>query len=206
MPQTLRFRSLRQSLAAPGEFLLSDFAKWDRPGVLHQAFRGLHAWKAAHGGALPIPGDVAAAREVLACAQELDAAAAQAAQAAAMDDAMSDGSDGPPVFALGAEGWTPAAQELTTQLASTAAGVLNPMCAFLGGVAGQEVLKACSGKFTPIRQWLYFDAVECLPSPPPSGEQVTPAGCRYDSAIVVFGRDLQAQVRWRGDVWGWRLE
>ena len=24
-------------------------------------------------------------------------------------------------------------------------------------------LQACSGKFMPIRQWLYFDALECLP-------------------------------------------
>ena len=24
-------------------------------------------------------------------------------------------------------------------------------------------LQACSGKFTPIQQWLYFDALECLP-------------------------------------------
>lgn len=25
------------------------------------------------------------------------------------------------------------------------------------------VLQACSGKFTPFQQWLYFDALECLP-------------------------------------------
>ena len=24
-------------------------------------------------------------------------------------------------------------------------------------------VKACTGKFTPIQQWLYFDAIECLP-------------------------------------------
>jgi len=184
VPQTMTFNSLRASLASPGEFLLSDFAKWDRPGLLHQAFRGLHAWRAAHGGALPIPGDAVAAQEVLACAQEIDAAAAAAA---------ASGSEGA-AFALGAENWTPEAQDLVKQLASTAAGVLNPMCGFFGGVVGQEVLKATSGKFTPIKQWFYFDCVECLPSPAPSSEQVTPAGCRYDSSIVVFGRDLQAKV------------
>ena len=26
------------------------------------------------------------------------------------------------------------------------------------------MLKACSGKFMPIRQWFYFDATEALPS------------------------------------------
>ena len=32
----------------------------------------------------------------------------------------------------------------------------------IGGIAAQEVMKACSGKFMPIKQWLYFDALECL--------------------------------------------
>ena len=27
----------------------------------------------------------------------------------------------------------------------------------------QEVMKASSGKFSPIYQWMYFDALECLP-------------------------------------------
>jgi hypothetical protein len=35
------------------------------------------------------------------------------------------------------------------------------MCAMFGGIAGQEVLKAISGKYTPISQWLYFDRCAC---------------------------------------------
>src|SRR3990167_3949812 len=34
--------------------------------------------------------------------------------------------------------------------------------AFMGGVVGQEVLKALSGKFTPIKQWLFIEGVEIL--------------------------------------------
>ena len=37
------------------------------------------------------------------------------------------------------------------------------MCAIFGGMAAQEVMKAASGKFMPLKQWLYFDAEECLP-------------------------------------------
>jgi ubiquitin-activating enzyme E1 len=37
------------------------------------------------------------------------------------------------------------------------------MAALMGGVVGQEVMKAVSGKFMPIRQFWYFDAIECLP-------------------------------------------
>eukprot|EP00919_Chromeraceae_sp_WS-2016_P047057 GHVR01111596.1.p1 GENE.GHVR01111596.1~~GHVR01111596.1.p1 ORF type:complete len:438 (-),score=141.38 GHVR01111596.1:143-1456(-) len=43
---------------------------------------------------------------------------------------------------------------------------LSPMCAFMGGVLAQEVVKY-TGKFTPLRQWLYFDALE-LATPPTS--------------------------------------
>ena len=39
-------------------------------------------------------------------------------------------------------------------------GKLGPVCAFLGGVLAQETQKALSGKFTPIHQWLYYDAFE----------------------------------------------
>lgn len=31
------------------------------------------------------------------------------------------------------------------------------MCAMFGGIVGQEVVKAISGKFGPISQWLYCD-------------------------------------------------
>ena len=52
---------------------------------------------------------------------------------------------------------------LIKNLAKTARASISPMAAFLGGIIGQEVMKACSGKFMPIRQWFYFDALECLP-------------------------------------------
>ncbi|KPA84021.1 putative ubiquitin-activating enzyme e1 [Leptomonas pyrrhocoris] len=42
------------------------------------------------------------------------------------------------------------------------AGDLNPMACFIGGMAAQEALKVCSGKFTPLHQWLYYDAREVL--------------------------------------------
>jgi ubiquitin-activating enzyme E1 len=35
--------------------------------------------------------------------------------------------------------------------------------ALIGGIAAQEVLKFCSGKFMPINQWFYYDAIEALP-------------------------------------------
>jgi hypothetical protein len=43
------------------------------------------------------------------------------------------------------------------QFASTSSAELNAMCAMFGGIVGQEAVKAISGKFGPITQWLYFD-------------------------------------------------
>lgn len=37
-----------------------------------------------------------------------------------------------------------------------------PLQGIIGGIVSQEIIKACSGKFHPIVQWLYFDAYECL--------------------------------------------
>ena len=63
-------------------------------------------------------------------------------------------------------------------------------------------MKACSGKFSPIHQWLYYDAIECLPDPLPSLESnadYLPTGNRYDGQIAVFGKAFQEQLlkqRW----------
>ena len=70
------------------------------------------------------------------------------------------------------------------------------MAAAIGGIAAQEVMKACSGKFMPIRQWLYLDARECLPEDLSSltEDNCRPAESRYDGQIAVFGRDFQAKL------------
>ena len=55
-------------------------------------------------------------------------------------------------------------------------------------------MKACSGKFTPINQWFYYDCYEALPLETlPAGECV-PIGSRYDGQIVCFGKQLQQKL------------
>lgn len=77
----------------------------------------------------------------------------------------------------------------------TCAGSISPMAAALGGCAAQEVLKAVSGKFMPIRQFLYFDCMEVLPKVLPSEDQCSPRGSRYDAQIAVFGSDFQENIQ-----------
>ncbi len=68
------------------------------------------------------------------------------------------------------------------------------MAAMFGGIVGQEVVKAASGKFHPLFQFFYFDSLESLPDHPLSQEEVAPQGTRYDGQIAVFGKTLQEKL------------
>jgi ubiquitin-activating enzyme E1 len=85
-------------------------------------------------------------------------------------------------------------EKLIKYIALCARGQISPMCGLMGGILGQEVLKALSGKFTPIQQWLYMDAFESLPDPPLSAEEVAPIGSRYDGQIMVYGKNIQEKL------------
>lgn len=85
-------------------------------------------------------------------------------------------------------------EDLVLTFAKTCAGDLNPINASLGGIIGQEVMKACSGKFFPIYQYLYFDAIECLADEKPTEDDAKPIGSRYDGQIAVFGKTFQDKI------------
>ena len=88
-------------------------------------------------------------------------------------------------------------EKLILCFAKICAGNTCPLDAAMGGLVAQEVLKACSGKFTPIFQWLYFDAIECLPEQGVTEEDAQPIGSRYDAQIAIFGKSFQQKL---GDV------
>ncbi|XP_017147936.2 ubiquitin-like modifier-activating enzyme 1 [Drosophila miranda] len=85
-------------------------------------------------------------------------------------------------------------EKLVLQFAKICAGNTCPMDAAVGGIVAQEVLKACSGKFAPIYQWLYYDALECLPVAGVPEADAQPLGSRYDAQIAIFGRKFQEQL------------
>ncbi len=169
------FDSFSQSLRSPGEIQM-DFVKFDHAAPLHLAFQALHGFQAKH-GQLPTPGSRAHAQELFDLCVSMNSAVAE-------DGAQLRLSDG-----------DLAAQEgLIKRLAMCSRGLVAPMCALLGGIMGQEVLKACSGKFMPIKQWFYFDAVEALSDEPLPQEEVAPQGNRYDGQVMVFGKALQSKL------------
>uniref|UniRef100_A0A8C2X6K7 E1 ubiquitin-activating enzyme n=1 Tax=Cyclopterus lumpus TaxID=8103 RepID=A0A8C2X6K7_CYCLU len=144
-------------------FLLTDFAKFERPGQLHVGFQAIHAFQKKHNH-LPAPWNRVNLFIFVNSAQTGSAKVEQ------LDDA------------------------LIKKLSFVASGDLAPINAFIGGLAAQEVMKACTGKFMPMMQWLYFDALECLAEEEGvelTEEECAPRNCRYDGQVAVFGTKLQ---------------
>ncbi|KAI9844203.1 MAG: E1 ubiquitin-activating protein [Thelocarpon superellum] len=167
MPQFIDFEPLALQLAKPTQ-MISDFAKFDRPQQLHIGFQALHKYAALHEGVLPRPCHEGDAEEVLKYAREM---AKVALEPVTVDE------------------------KIVRELSYQARGDLSPMAAFFGGLAAQEVLKAVSGKFHPIVQWMYFDALEALPTNSARSEELCrPLNTRYDGQIAVFGREFQEKL------------
>lgn len=85
-------------------------------------------------------------------------------------------------------------EKIVTQLAYQATGDLSPVVAVIGAFVAQEVLKACSAKFHPMQQHMYFDSLESLPNTLPSESECQPTGSRYDGQIAVFGKTFQETI------------
>ncbi|XP_045831132.1 ubiquitin-activating enzyme E1 1-like [Trifolium pratense] len=164
-PKVLNFKPLREALSDPGEFLLSDFSKFDRPPLLHLAFQALDKF-ISEIGHFPVAGSEDDAQKFISIANNINGN-------------LGDGR---------LEDVNP---KLLQQFAFGARAVLNPMAAMFGGIVGQEVVKACSGKFHPLFQFFYFDSVESLPTEPLHPNDLKPINSRYDAQISVFGQKLQ---------------
>uniref|UniRef100_A0A8W8LXB6 E1 ubiquitin-activating enzyme n=1 Tax=Magallana gigas TaxID=29159 RepID=A0A8W8LXB6_MAGGI len=88
-------------------------------------------------------------------------------------------------------------ENVIREMAYTCRGDLCPLAAIMRGVAAQEVMKACSGKFHPVCQYMYFDALECLPEDKDTSlteENCKPTNSRYDGQVAVFGSDFQEKM------------
>lgn len=167
MPKIIQFQSLGEQLHNP-ELLISDFAKFDRPQQLHVGFQALHLFAKHHDGSLPRAHNDEDASELFKLAQGISDNQTNKVE---LDE------------------------KLLRELSYQARGDLGPMAAFFGGLAAQEVLKAVSGKFHPIVQWLYFDSLESLPTSVERSEKnCRPLNTRYDGQIAVFGSDFQDKL------------
>uniref|UniRef100_A0A0W0F8Q2 Ubiquitin-activating enzyme E1 1 n=1 Tax=Moniliophthora roreri TaxID=221103 RepID=A0A0W0F8Q2_MONRR len=85
-------------------------------------------------------------------------------------------------------------EKVITELAYQATGDLAPLNAVIGAFVAQEVMKACSAKFHPMVQYMYFDSLESLPSNIPTEAECQPSNSRYDGQIAVFGKAFQEKI------------
>lgn len=165
-PQIMAFRTLEQALVEPGHLMQMDFSKVERPKLLHVAFQALDALEAAEGRCCV----AADATKLLSYAEEINAASVCGVKLPALD------------------------AEVVSKLAHCASAEINPMAALFGGIVGQEVIKALSGMFRPIFQWMYFDSLESLPNEVGNTDEYAPLGSRFDHQITVFGCTLQHRL------------
>lgn len=130
-PISFTFKSYTESIINPGEFV-HDMSKGNNISLLHIVFQAItqfeHAYKR-----LPTPGNVTDAETIYTSTLSLNASSA-IAKHFHVDDVES-------------------CKSFIMRVAMVARGQISPICSILGGIVGQEVLKACSGKFTPITQW-----------------------------------------------------
>lgn len=166
-PAMLDFRSFQDSLSSP-DFFVTDFAKMERPAQLHLGFMALLAFKLKNGGALPRPWNEEDALQTANLAQNLSV------QLANLTEKVDT--------------------ELIKTLAKQSRGQLGPTNAVIGSTAAQEVLKAVSGKFTPIKQYLVYDAFEALPSNGVTEQDAAARSSRYDPYYAVWGHDFMERV------------
>lgn len=166
MPKSIDFKPLNESIRDP-EFVTSDWAKFDRPQQLHIGIQAIYAF-ADQLKRLPRPMNEEDALIVIGSAK---AFVEQEKIKIEIDEKL--------------------IQELSFQ----SQGDLSPMAAVFGGFAAQEVLKAISGKFSPLKQWLYFDSLESLPENSARNvDTCSPLNSRYDGQIAVFGKEFQNKI------------
>lgn len=166
MPKIVNFKSLNDALKEP-EFVITDFGKFDHPTQLHLAFKALSLFENTH-GRRPKPWNLDDSKEFVNLAKSID------------------NDEGSNIEING---------DLLELFSKICSGNLCPMNATIGGIVAQEVMKACSGKFSPIYQWLYFDAIECLPESRNIPEaDAQPTNSRYDGQVAVFGKEFQQKL------------
>jgi len=174
VPTPTTFISYRQALVQPlpdGEDMLAvpDLAKIGRSEQLHIAVQAVQLYQEQN-GQLPLVRDDAAAAACVKLAQELNESRKKDAKALSLEEVDAD---------------------VVKKVALFARCSISPMCAFLGGIVAQEVVKF-TGKYTPLHQALYFDMFELVPSPLPADWK--PLGSRYDDQVAILGKSFQDRL------------
>ncbi|KAG7458825.1 hypothetical protein MATL_G00224740 [Megalops atlanticus] len=161
-PKTYSFERLEEQLLEP-QVLTPDFSKPEAPLQVHAALLALDSFQEQH-HRLPNVGCLQDAEVLVKLTEEVNESLKNRA---------------------------PVNQELVRCVSRTARGSLAPLAAAVGGIASQEVLKALTGKFAPLQQWFYLDAIEVVrPLQSLAAEEFVPKGDRYDALRACIGETM----------------
>lgn len=133
----MKFKSLAESMKEP-DYIVTDYAKFEHSDQLLLGFQALDEFVAKN-SRFPKPWNSEDADALLNISKQINDSNTEKSKVETIDE------------------------KLIKLLSCTSAGSVCPMNGFIGGVVAQEIMKATSGKFCPIKQWMFFDAVECLP-------------------------------------------
>jgi ubiquitin-activating enzyme E1 len=81
-----------------------------------------------------------------------------------------------------------------TTFAMSCAGSLSPVCACVGGIAAQEIIKSVARIDVPFSQFMFCSFSDILPKPLPTFQDVLPRNSRYDSLIAVLGARFHSEL------------
>uniref|UniRef100_A0A670JGU1 Ubiquitin-like modifier-activating enzyme 6 n=1 Tax=Podarcis muralis TaxID=64176 RepID=A0A670JGU1_PODMU len=131
-PKIFHFQQLEKQLINP-TCLVADFSKPEAPLQIHIAMLALNQFQESF-ARMPTIGCLQDAEEMLKMAVSISKTL---------------------------EGKPQVNEDTVKWLSRMAQGSLAPLTAALGGVASQEVLKAVTGKFSPLQQWVGCGAIGC---------------------------------------------
>ncbi|OCU00116.1 hypothetical protein XELAEV_18005901mg [Xenopus laevis] len=132
MSKTFSFETLEKQLENP-TYLTVDFSKPEAPLNIHTAMLALDYFQEKH-NRLPNIGCLLDAEEM----QKLAESVTEVLKSKPLLD-----------------------DNLVKWLSWTAQGLLTPLAAAMGGIVSQEILKAVTGKFSPLQQWVGCGAIGC---------------------------------------------
>ncbi|KAI8793388.1 ubiquitin-like modifier-activating enzyme 6 isoform X1 [Biomphalaria glabrata] len=166
VPVKKNFDSLEHQLIEPN-LLIPDLCKFDAPIQLHIAYLALNKYLETF-ASLPKPWNEADAVQFLNVAKTVK-------------ESLKTNVDS-------------LDEKLMLIVSHCCQGCFSPLNAIFGGVVAQEALKALTGKFTPLHQWLYMDAIEVVPvCESQDFDQFLPRGDRYDLLRLCIG-DKSCQI------------
>lgn len=166
-PQKHSFKSMESQLKDPS-MLVPDLSKLSAPPNLHLAMLALHRL-VQQSGQLPNVWCEKDAATVVSLAHDINNNLTNKVE--------------------------PVDEDLVRMVSYTSRGCFAPLCAALGGFVAQEGLKALTGKFTPLNQWLYLDAIDVINKADATNVALfQPRGDRYDPLRICIGDEKCRQL------------